>query len=154
MKIDLLAIGLASLVVGCASSTPSEGTSEAPVNAGNAETDFVVCNQELVDHGLGVVFSKNNDDVTKAVLSETTRAETKVLSELRVCRAFPSTEPPVPDLARKTHSCNDVSFVDGYEVDLIQGGISGDPTIILKKMNAEGQLVPVDATFACHYIFE
>lgn len=142
--------------VGCSTSGPEPTAGSHDQLNASWGVETVRCVESFIDHGATVTFhaEPDSDQIYKAVYSETSFSGTDVIVEMGACRKVHVEGPVVPDMSVKTHTCNDVSFIDGYEVSLFEGGLTGTPSIALYKMNASSQLVPVEKTFSCSYVAE
>jgi hypothetical protein len=114
-----------------------------------APEEVVAC-RELVDHGAVVRFLAGKDGViARAVYTETSFFGTEVVADMNVC--FAHEQHPQDDGVYVTHSCNDVSWVDGHSVELSEGGFTGMPSASIFAINSGGQKVLLK-TLPCHRI--
>lgn len=80
--------------------------------------------------------SPNAHGIARAVYTETTRTASQVVADMNVCVAYPHEEGA--DKIERTFGCNDVSWVDGFSVELYEGGLSGAPSVKLHKADEDG----------------
>lgn len=103
-------------------------------------TTAISC-RENVDHGAEVNFLADaNGEILRAVYTETSIVDTEVVSSMNVCRRHEIAEHGA-DTYNKTVTCKDTSWVDGYDVELFEGGYSGIPYVKILKGPANPQLV-------------
>ncbi len=112
-----------------------------------SETLAIECS-EKDSAGALVRLYTSGTEITRAVYIETTTTESEIVADMNVCSAFPR-EPGDKDLHR-TYGCNDVSWVDGFSVDLYEGGDRG-PTVKLHRSIEGGHPVLVHE-LDCLYI--
>jgi hypothetical protein len=117
------------------------------------EREVIVC-REPVDHGAAVHFFATGEGreqtIVRAEYTETSFFDTQVVSNMNVCTKFPVG--PNADEVVKTNACNDVSWVNGYTVELYEGGFAGTASIRLYQQDPvaqDGQRLV--KSLNCHY---